>query len=141
MNSETNHAYLAGILDGEGTFSIQINNWGNFAAKISVPNNAFELHVWLNEYFGGSTKPSHKGRCFTTTWSSKETMLAVINAVIPYLVIKKREAEIVKLLLERGVGEFRHLLSDEERLALLEELQAEHQSRRSKKEVTVDGGN
>jgi hypothetical protein len=102
--------YLAGIMDGEGWFSIQRDQITNHARaksatytpNIGVANTDFVLIQWLIERFGGnySTRFPTEGQYGTKIryeWHpSKVTFIEkVIPKIIPFLVIKKRRAEIL----------------------------------------------
>src|SRR6516164_6011888 len=100
--TETDRAYLAGILDGEGSFSIRITATGGFTARMDVGNKDLRLHEWLREKFEGADAGSDRG-CLRTRWSNKKAMTKVLEAALPYLIIKREEAEIMAEWL-RGMG-------------------------------------
>lgn len=99
--AETQLAYLAGIIDGEGTFYIGITNKGRkFNSRIYVVNTNEELIKWLKDTFGGliykrtsKSNPQWKTRY---EWVlDKSAIDTVCHLLIPYLIIKKKHAEIM----------------------------------------------
>jgi hypothetical protein len=120
MMSETDRAYLAGLIDGEGCINLSISSNGMVVAQISVSNHAPQMHIWLRERFGG-TDGKIKGKRTETRWNTKETMIPVLESCLPYLVAKKKDALIV-LQFVKAMGEGqgnRHSLPMEERLQLM----------------------
>ena len=103
--------YLAGILDGEGWFSIQRTrrkngDWNaSYMANIGIANTDIRLMKWLQDNFGGKvavrkhrdtdigTKQRYEWRLNSTESKS------LIPKVISYLLLKKEQA---KILLELG---------------------------------------
>jgi LAGLIDADG endonuclease len=93
--------YLAGLVDGEGTFSIQINVRVSKKGKQSVHFNpritmtlsyGVEVLDELVQVFGGNTYPYKDG---ARRWSlgGREAMIAAATRLLPYLRIKRRIAE------------------------------------------------
>jgi LAGLIDADG endonuclease len=113
-------SYLAGLFDGEGTFSIYQNN-GNYHTTVSgevkqynftnsrveITNTSIELMEWLVQNFGGvyythrRTKVIHK---IAYSWrpKGKKNTEELILGILPYLVIKKKQANIVLQYLRLG---------------------------------------
>lgn len=111
MPSQTEAAYMAGIMDGEGTFSItkgrqnRIYKNGErsqkpyYALHINAYNTNKKLLDWVVENIGGTfythkdnpKKPNWKSR-HMVFFSNRENMEALINLILPYLVIKKEQA-------------------------------------------------
>lgn len=108
--SDTQWAYLAGIMDGEGSFSIarggrkpdpstgHPNGYINWQLKISIGNTNDKLHDWLLENVGGAkymghrpTTDKHKSG-YNWQLHGKERMKEFIEGVLPYLVLKKEQA-------------------------------------------------
>lgn len=98
MNKEE-FAYLAGIIDGEGSIVLHRDPksrkiWGD----MTVYNSPEELISWIQKRFGGriyhtwtredsiSTKP-----CFMLRWNGKDAG-KLLPKLLPYLIIKKQKA-------------------------------------------------
>ena len=101
-------AYMAGILDGEGSFYI-----GNYSANRKNGDKHYQTNLkvsctdkilidWIFDTFGGirhlythkqtpknSRKPVHGWQC------SGDRLQHICEVVLPYLTIKKRQAEIL----------------------------------------------
>lgn len=101
-------AYLAGIVDGEG--SIYIGNFScnkktgvpYYQTNIQVTNTDKALIDWLVEIFGGlfSTRTrkqmDNKSRKQVYTWTaSGDRVTHLCELILPYLIIKKRQCEIM----------------------------------------------
>lgn len=94
--------YLAGIMDGEGTFYIGQDNRNqkSFNTRLYVVNTDERLINWLHENFGGliysrtSVKNPQWKKKFE--WiSHKSQILPICEAIYPYLICKKEQAEIM----------------------------------------------
>ena len=107
-NDKTDWSYLAGLLDGEGCFTIagswkKVKNekfYFHMNLLISLYNNNLEIMHWLIKHFGGtyyvhhpSKKPNHK---IGYSWHPKgaRNKELLILGILPYMVIKKRQAQI-----------------------------------------------
>ena len=94
-------AYMAGIVDGEGT--ITINSQGgirynrNFIPILCVYNNKRQLMDWIQERFPGPiySRPGRKpGHSESHQWMAMgKTAVQYITLIKPYLVIKVEQAE------------------------------------------------
>jgi len=102
-------AYLAGIIDGEGCFYIGRIKQGKYGSGwqwhclLRVTNCDEELILWLERVFGGSKDSryrwtSKKKFCRPVyNWQASGEMLNhVIKIVEPYLIIKKRQCDVMK---------------------------------------------
>ena len=106
--TSTQAAYLAGIIDGEGSIYIGCYSRNpktgapHYQTKIEVSNTSEILINWLINTFGGnktyySPKQTPKNsRRAVHRWSIWSDHVAhMCEIMLPYLVIKKREAEIM----------------------------------------------
>ena len=97
MWTESELAYLAGILDGEGCFTLAKGpNGHTFNSRVLVGNTDARLIHWLHDRFGGgvSVRPRLNQRqkpCWMWTLSSAE-IVPFINAVAPFLRLKREQA-------------------------------------------------
>jgi len=102
MFSKTTLAYMAGILDGEGHFSIIWHKpHDRYHGIVGVMNTNLDLLEWIHNVFGGSiyrritpTDKSHwKDRY---EWrAGNKTLDFILPPIAPFLIIKKRHAEIM----------------------------------------------
>jgi len=112
MLSETDKAYFAGILDGEGWFSLhrvirhKPSNSPSYSASIGVSNTSKSLIDWIREKLGGTIrvrlpKDGDLGKKIRYEWRAQISIARmIIPDVLPFLKIKKEQAEVMALLLE-----------------------------------------
>lgn len=100
-------AYFAGILDGEGTVHSEILHHTTrnprYNVRVSVVNTDVALIRWIQENFGGYVyerhSASHPEWKTKYEWvSAKETIIEILESVLPYLIVKKQQAELGILL-------------------------------------------
>ena len=111
--SEADMAYFAGIIDGEGSIGAwTANASGLYGAKIVMVNTDERLMKWVVSRFGGRYyvfQPGSYGSkpCYRWQETRMRNVLAVCQAIYPYLVIKKvqcRRAIVAAKLLLRKHG-------------------------------------
>jgi hypothetical protein len=100
--TETERAYLAGIIDGEGTITPVVagKRYEYPDVRIAVYGTDQRLLDWIKFRFGGRTSAFQRKECPThkamLTWVvTTHRCRAIIEAVLPYLVIKRRQAELL----------------------------------------------
>ena len=106
--SETTAAYMAGILDGEGSLSIgnysgnRKNGDKHFQVNIAICSTDEVLITWIVDTFGGykgkytPKQMSRNGRKQVFRWQcSSDRLTHICEICLPYLIIKKRQAEIL----------------------------------------------
>lgn len=107
----TDLAYLAAIIDGEGTLTIKKvrpsggSKSSTYRAVIEVGNTSQDLIDWLRARFGGNAHSrSFRGRWRKMWyWSlNHDNMEAVLEAIRPYLVIKRDQAGVLLSFLSGG---------------------------------------
>jgi len=96
MITETEYAYLAGIIDGEG----HIQPWVQYAAygnsinvKVNISNKHLGVLEWIAERWGGFVtihRDSKGHECFQLTIASKQ-LTEMFRGILPYSIIKKTE--------------------------------------------------
>ena len=88
--------YLAGIIDGEGSFTFWINRQN--VGKLTVVNTSKELIDWLQSKFGGNVckKVKHDGHKQTYAWSvGLEKAAWIARQLDGLLIVKKEQAKII----------------------------------------------
>lgn len=100
--SKLTAAYLAGYIDGEGYLGIILNNKGthvSYQPVIKIASVDETTIKWLQESFGGWTHTRKLGgnqkNAYTWTLAGRK-ILPFIQPVIPYLKLKKPQAEMLK---------------------------------------------
>lgn len=103
MNHIEKYAYLAGIIDGEGTISMYFyKRLNRYFLTFEVYNNCPKLVQWLETNIGGYsraiTSPSRKDKInwkTTYVWRLQNNeILEVLRNLLPFLVSKKEQCEI-----------------------------------------------
>ena len=99
-SSEWKLGYIAGLLDGEGTITI----WRK-QPYCSITNTSKEVMEWLANNLGGTIyKPKRREKATKDIylWSLSRTkdIAKLLRILLPYLIIKRREAEKVIALCE-----------------------------------------
>ena len=102
MLPETSHAYAAGMLDGEGCLGItRVTKSGRVyhRADVRIANTDVRVMAWLKENYGGWIQGHGFSKlgtkeCFQWHTSGK-AMVAFLESVRPYMIIKAEQADIV----------------------------------------------
>lgn len=98
---EANLAYLAGILDGEGCFSIKYNkNTDVYFTTVALGMTERPALELMAEMFGGKIRLDSSGRhksMFRWESNSAPKNKEILEAVLPYVRVKKEQ---VRMLLE-----------------------------------------
>ncbi|WP_332629986.1 LAGLIDADG family homing endonuclease [Halalkalibacter flavus] len=100
MLTLTEAAYLAGIVDGEGTITLtKMHRSENRRPIISIASTDRELLVYIQQLVGGDItskrnyKPSLHKNSFVLTIKNKRDIFTVLNYITPYLVITQKKKE------------------------------------------------
>jgi hypothetical protein len=122
MWTDTELAYLAGIIDGEGTLFIQRrmdNGTWTYWPRMQVANTNREVIIWLHKVFGGSMydkprkKHNPKWKLQYQWYSRISEMDKFLPLIIPYLIIKKPHAEIMMQFRKTFIQRSNRKLTDE----------------------------
>lgn len=95
-------AYLAGILDGEGTMGVYKISKHLYDFRFAVVNTNIELLEWIKVNFGGSITVHYKGddirkRSWKWKLSDKTDIYKLCKVILTFLIVKK---DICKLVIE-----------------------------------------
>ena len=107
-------AYLAGIIDGEGSLCIYRVNPAtynryqtpNFRSVLNISNTKKELFDWIKYHFGNLNKSKKHKRSIFKKNSTHERwiyewvvqghrLVDICTQVLPYLVLKRRQCELI----------------------------------------------
>jgi hypothetical protein len=98
---QTELAYMAGIFDGEGNLSFRVmpRKAGNkcLSAGMTIANTNTSVLKWCRDKFGGDLYgQSGKNKYAVFTWQlrKRESVNFLLTAIMPFLIIKRPEAEI-----------------------------------------------
>ena len=107
---DTDWAYLAGIVDGEGCITYRRNGKGRYYTRVTISQKRTQLLDWIVERFGGAYSK--------TTWTCGSRHSEwILTEILPYLVVKKDQAEVALELCRRGVKGNRMPLNRQKQLA------------------------
>lgn len=109
--TEIQLAYIAGILDGEGTCVIgkyaRDNREMAYRGYMAIANTYLPVLEWIQTRLGGkialqvkTNGPYAGSRCYSLTFSANE-IRRVLPRLLPYLVIKRKQAEVLLSFLAR----------------------------------------
>jgi hypothetical protein len=105
-------AYIAGIIDGEGSIVLRHRKSGtrekDIYPSVMVYNNSKELMDWLVASIGGTYRLSDKrGREPGYTWqiTAAKDVFTFLNFIIPHLLIKHQKAVEARDYLNEKYGE------------------------------------
>lgn len=107
MKEEIEMAYMAGILDGDGSFSI-LKGPSSYHPCIQLSNAFKGMSEYLFEKFQGSKrikKPQQKHHKPLYVWSVRGlgSSRDVLNKVIPFLILKKERAVFMLDFVEKSI--------------------------------------
>jgi len=98
-------AYLAGIIDGEGCISLSKSHKNDryyYRLQLTITNTSAELKQWLEDKFGGRIRTSYarsNNRSDILHWTvSGNQCQWLLRQVLPYLIIKKPQAELALMM-------------------------------------------
>jgi hypothetical protein len=97
---ELEKAYIAGIVDGEGTVTLAKHHKNETPIPfVSVANNNLKLLQWIKHRFGGliaskkKYKPQHND---SFVWSVRhDRALSFLKGIVKYLIVKKPQATLI----------------------------------------------
>jgi len=100
MASETDRAYLAGLIDGEG--SIGIDNHGGHrtpSVRITITNTNVNLLADIRAIWGGNLASWRKRklgwkRCSDLIWGGSLATSKILKAILPYVKAKKKQCQV-----------------------------------------------
>lgn len=104
-------AYIAGLVDGEGTigFNRVPSPHGKhrltWVGRVSIINTHLETLEWVQSVVGFGSIQSRKSSakwkmCYQVSWVSRQSR-ALLPILLPYLRIKRKQAELVLAYLQR----------------------------------------
>jgi hypothetical protein len=94
-------AYLAGIIDGEGSLGIyQKKDTNSFGARLRIAMNDPQAIKFLKNKFGGRSYESevqdrNNSHIYVLAFERKEDINNVLTMCLPHLLVKKQQAQTV----------------------------------------------
>ena len=108
--SDVDWAYLAGIIDGEGTVRIMKVTGGHYAPFVQIANTNIKLMDWLNHIFGGHVgghiyrkkqiPDSPNKICYNYNITKSVMIKQVLILTMDYLKLKQEQAKLVLALIQ-----------------------------------------
>ena len=109
QREDTKLAYIAGLIDGEGSIRIQKcydrSDWNvKYTPIISFTNTNLEAVELIKEFFQsrsyfrhGPGMKGYKGNkpCYRVQRAGKNAVAQILKKIVPYLLIKRRQAELI----------------------------------------------
>lgn len=93
--NKTDYAWVAGFLDGEGCFTVGVSREGRkHDPKIQVSQKSLIPILRLIEIIGGRYCVDNRG-FYVYALSGATQIRQVLPEIIPYLTLKKKEAELL----------------------------------------------
>lgn len=83
--------YIAGMIDGEGSIAYQISYVEHRSYSVCIANTDRSVMDWLLRFGGKVTtrhRPPHRD-CYHWRIHAKQDVVALLEAVLPYLIIKR----------------------------------------------------
>ena len=99
-NSDEDWAYLAGLIDGEGSVGIYYNKWsdGHFM-QVQIGNMDKTLIDWIHLKFKGRRYLNRKTKFHLVKWHGRHAK-EILDNVNPYLISKAGEAKVALMFAE-----------------------------------------
>jgi len=97
-------AYMAGIIDGEGTIYLQRqirNSYLSWYPRLQVCNTNAPVMKWIHSRFGGhlygkDRSKHNKNWKYQYQWyTNRKIMDNLLPKILPYLIIKKEHAQLI----------------------------------------------
>jgi hypothetical protein len=97
-------AYTAGVFDGEGNIHLGAVPHSGYRLQVQLTNSFRPLLVWLKEQWGGGIYIAARRKGWSQTWnlswSNRTDQRRLLDAMRPYLIVKRQAADIALRFLE-----------------------------------------
>lgn len=123
-------AYIAGFWDADGIISVSFNHSEggrprpNLAAFNSHAGVIAQLHTWLGGKIATRSRPNTNYPSHTLNICGQARMIAVLRGILPYLIVKKQQAELLLQLLESKHQRYRRDEYNEQEWVLIHRIRA-----------------
>lgn len=97
MFADTDLAWAAGIIDGEGSIGAYTQGNSTNILSVTVGSTDFRMVQKLYDMFGGHLReanPCASGRTFWHWKATAKCATSMLQLVLPYLVTKREQAEV-----------------------------------------------
>lgn len=98
--TETDKAYIAGVIDSDGSICLPLCKPKYLCPKINITNRNLEMLVWTRRVFGvgwHSDKPKipKQRQVYQIEIAGRKSCLILLKLLLPYLKIKEKQAKLV----------------------------------------------
>lgn len=117
MDRKEDMSYIAGLMDGDGSFTVIKQSRHCYRCRITLSNVFEGMPRLLAELFGGhfgivKLQSHSKKQQYRWAISSKKDCLDFLNRVAPYLKLKKIRAEYMKEFIQSFIGRDRKIIQE-----------------------------
>lgn len=97
---EVEKAYIAGIVDGEGTVTLTKHHRNETPTpRVLIANNDLRLLTWIKERVGGNITAKKKYKAHhhnSYVWNvCQDRAIRFLNSIKKFLIVKKQQAELI----------------------------------------------
>jgi len=122
---EVEKAYIAGLFDGEGNISLTISNDGGIRNEIVICNTDEKIIEVCQILFPNKRKRMNAGYNRNSTMHilyvhDKRNIILILEALIPYLKLKRKRAELMIEFCKNRIANFRKPLTNMEKALIAE---------------------
>ena len=129
MLDEKTKGYIAGIIDGEGSLMVypfkSKEGYTIYQARLAVGNTKKELIDYLEKTTGiGRVRVSHtsQGKPFYYWALHGNNIRKFLPSILPYLLLKRKQAELLLEYLSIVKVGYRHLQGEDKRVGIAAEM-------------------
>lgn len=96
---ETDLAYIAGLVDGEGHISVLFANSGNYFLHVGITNTNLNVLKWIESILPTGIiykkqKYAERKQGYELRWAKSLVSKEFLTLILPYLKIKREQAEL-----------------------------------------------
>ena len=134
--SEVNKAYISGLLDGDGAIMACIEKHAEkkfgfrIRIYIKISQNDYKILNWCKSITSLGNIRNIKNDEFEWIIKNQENAKSLLDSLIPYLKIKKRQAKLAQKILNTEIKTIKNLLKNAELSDTLSKLNVRSQGRR-----------
>ena len=109
--SECKLAYIAGLVDGEGYITLYYTKQGYFAPSVNVCMTSIKCINFLQGTTNMGTisrrklRETHNKQQYVWVVAKRFDIYSLLRALYPYLILKKRHADVLLEFIERRINE------------------------------------
>ena len=134
--SEVNKAYISGLLDGDGAIMACIEKHAEkkfgfrIRIYIKISQNDYKILNWCKSITSLGNIRNVKNDEFEWIIKNQENAKSLLDSLLPYLKIKKRQAKLAQKILNTEIKTIKNLLKNAELSDTLSKLNVRSQGRR-----------